>query len=193
MKPRLPLMRKVLVTGAVVGGATLGAAGVASAATSSSSSSSTGQSRPSGPPAAAANPATMTHGPGETLLTGTNLQRALTAAKAAVPGATVIRAETDSSGATPYEVHMKKADGSYVTVQLNSSFKVVKTVSGFGPGPAGGSGQARGSAPGAGYAPPGGSAPGAGSTPASGYGPGGPPGSAGTPSANGTAPSSGSA
>jgi hypothetical protein len=83
-------------------------------------------------------PATVTHGPGETLLTGTNLQKAVTAAKAAVPGATVIRAETDSSGASTYEVHMKKADGTYVTVQLDSNFNVVKTVSGFGAGPAGG-------------------------------------------------------
>jgi hypothetical protein len=79
----------------------------------------------------------MSHGPGETLLTGSNLDKAVAAAKAAVPGGTVIRAETDSSGVAPYEVHMKKADGTYVTVELSSSFQVVKTVSGFGPGPAG--------------------------------------------------------
>jgi len=79
----------------------------------------------------------MTHGPDETLLTGTDLQKADAAAKAAVPGATIIRAETDSSGASPYEVHMKKADGSYVTVELNSNFQAIKTISGFGAGPAG--------------------------------------------------------
>jgi hypothetical protein len=79
----------------------------------------------------------MTHGPGETLLTGTAEQEADAAATAAVPGATIIRAETDSSGAAPYEVHMKKSDGTYVTVELNSDYKVIKTVSGFGPGPAG--------------------------------------------------------
>jgi hypothetical protein len=79
----------------------------------------------------------MTHGPNETLLTGTDLQSATAAATAAVPGATVIRAETDSSGASPYEVHMKKADGTYVTVELDSSFKAITTVSGFGPGPQG--------------------------------------------------------
>jgi hypothetical protein len=79
----------------------------------------------------------VTHGPGETLLTGSALQKAEAAAKAAVPGATVIRAETDSSGASPYEVHMKKADGTYVTVELNSNFQEVKVVSGFGAPPKG--------------------------------------------------------
>ena len=54
-----------------------------------------------------------------------------------VPGATVIRAETDSSGDYPYEVHLKKSDGTYVTVELDSTFTVVKTVTGFGPPPAG--------------------------------------------------------
>ena len=79
----------------------------------------------------------MTHGPNETLLTGTDLQSATAAATAAVPGATVVRAETNSSGASPYEVHMKKSDGTYVTVELNSSFGVIATVDGFGGGPSG--------------------------------------------------------
>ena len=89
------------------------------------------------PTGSAADPATLTHGPNETLLTGTDLQTATAAATAAVPGATVVRAETNSSGASPYEVHMKKSDGTYVTVELNSSFRVITTVSGFGGGPAG--------------------------------------------------------
>ena len=144
MTPRLSLVRKTLLTGALVAGASLGAAGIATAATSSGSSNSSNSSTSSGSSSASApaagapgNPATVTHGPNETLLTGTSLQKAEAAAKAAVPGATVIRAETDSSGAAPYEVHMQKADGSYVTVELNSSFQVVRTITGFGPGPAG--------------------------------------------------------
>jgi hypothetical protein len=32
---------------------------------------------------------------------------------------------------------MKKADGTYVTVELNSSFAAITTVPGFGAGPAG--------------------------------------------------------
>jgi hypothetical protein len=146
MAPRSSIIRKTLVTGALVAGAGAGAAGVAAAATSSTVSTTSGSSAstapsggPSGtpPPGAPANPAAVTHGPDETLLTGTALQKAETAASAAVPGATVVRAETDSSGASPYEVHLKKADGTYVTVELNSNYAAIKTISGLGPGPAG--------------------------------------------------------
>jgi len=84
-------------------------------------------------------PAKVAHGPGEKLLTGTAAQKATAAAKAAVPGATVIRVETDSDGAT-YEAHMEKADGSYVTVRMDANFKVTSTESGFGPGPRGSNG-----------------------------------------------------
>lgn len=152
MADRPSRIRKTLITGALVAGASFGAAGVAAAATGSSSSSgssstsnnSSSSAAPSsgtyGPPPAgrAGDPAAMSHGPGETLLSGTDLQKADAAATAAVPGATIIRAETDSSGAATYEVHMKKSDGTYVTVELDSSFNVTKTASGFGCGPAGG-------------------------------------------------------
>ena len=76
-------------------------------------------------------PAGMTHGPGETLLTGSTLAKARSAALAAVPGATVIRIETDSAGAA-YEAHLTKADGSQVTVKMSSSFTVTGTEQGFG-------------------------------------------------------------
>jgi len=154
MSPKPTRLRRALVSGALVAGASLGAAGIASAATGSTTpaSGSTGATAPAAgsagtPPAGTAgrppagspgDPAAMAHGPDETLLTGTDLQSATAAATAAVPGATVIRAETNSSGASPYEVHMKKSDGSYVTVELNSSLGVITTVSGFGAGPAGG-------------------------------------------------------
>ena len=138
-------LRHALVTGAIVAGASLGAAGIASAATGStiSTSGSSTTSAPSAgsastlPAGTGADPATMTHGPNETLLTGTDLQKATAAATAAVPGATVIRVETNSSGVSPFEVHMKKADGSYVTVVLDSNFAATTTISGFGAGPAG--------------------------------------------------------
>jgi hypothetical protein len=78
----------------------------------------------------------MNHGPNETLLTDGNATKAAAAAKAAVPGATIIRVETDSGGAA-YEAHMKKADGSYVTVKMDKNFKVTSVQEGFGAGPAG--------------------------------------------------------
>ena len=61
------------------------------------------------------------------------------AALKAVPGATVYRIETDA-GDGAYEVHMKKADGSLVTVKFGKDLKVTKVESGMGagdPAPAG--------------------------------------------------------
>ena len=61
------------------------------------------------------------------------------AALKAVPGATVYRIETDA-GDGVYEVHMKKADGSLVTVKFDKNLKVTKVESGMGagdPAPAG--------------------------------------------------------
>jgi hypothetical protein len=133
-------VRSSLVTAALVVGAGAGAAGIASAA-SGGSTPATGSNGAVAPHTwAGANPATMTHGPGETLLAGSAAASAKQAALAAVPGATVIRVETDSSGAA-YEAHLTKADGSYVTVKMNSSFKVTDTVSGFGGPPPSGSAQ----------------------------------------------------
>lgn len=140
--------RRVLVTSGLAAGTVLGTAGIASAATNTqagaATNTSTGTSGSTAPPATTpsadpqGNPATMTHGPGESLLTGTQLQQATSAATAAVPGATPIRAETNSSGGYPYEVHLSKSDGTDVTVELDSNFKVITTISGFGSGPAGG-------------------------------------------------------
>ena len=79
------------------------------------------------------NPAQMSHGPGETLLTGSAAASAKAAALQAVPGATVIRVETDS-GPAAYEAHLRKPDGTYVTVKLDRSFHVTGTQSGFGGG-----------------------------------------------------------
>lgn len=65
-------------------------------------------------------------------LTGDTATKAIAAAKAKVSDATVIRAETDAEGAT-YEVHMKKSDGSIVTVYLDAEFKVTSTEDGPNP------------------------------------------------------------
>jgi hypothetical protein len=61
------------------------------------------------------------------------------AALKTVPGGTVYRIETDAGDAV-YEVHMKKADGSLVTVKFGKDLKVTKVESGMGagdPAPAG--------------------------------------------------------
>ncbi len=152
MEPQPKRLRIWVITGAAAVGAALGAAGIASAATNASTNASTTAAVSSPSSAAPANPATLSHGPGETLLTGTTADKVKAAALAAEPGATILRVETDSAG-SPYEAHMTKADGTQITVKIDSSFKVTAVESGFGGGP-------HGMMPpngGGGYAPPSGS------------------------------------
>jgi hypothetical protein len=78
----------------------------------------------------------MTNGPGETVLTGTTADKVKAAALAAVPGGTIIRVETDSAG-SPYEAHVKKSDGTDVTIKVDAGFNVTATENGFGAGPNG--------------------------------------------------------
>ena len=130
-----------LVAGGILAGSHLAGAATTSAATSKAATAATAStSNSSSGRATMPDPATVKHGPGETLLTGTTASQVTAAAKAAVPGATIIRVETDSDGAA-YEAHMQKADGSYVTAKLDKSFKVTSTDAGFGgPGPRGATG-----------------------------------------------------
>jgi hypothetical protein len=111
----------------------VGSAAIANAATSPSGAATTTAAAANTAPANAPDPATVAHGPGETLLTGSDLARATAAAQGAVSGGTIIRVETDSGGAT-YEAHITKADGTTVTVKLDASFNVTATQSGFGSG-----------------------------------------------------------
>jgi hypothetical protein len=83
------------------------------------------------------------HGPNETLLTGTTADKVKAAALAEVPGGAIIRVETDSDG-SPYEAHVRKSDGTVVTVKVDKNFEVTDTVSGFGGGPHGKSSDATG-------------------------------------------------
>jgi uncharacterized membrane protein YkoI len=127
------------IAAAVVAGGAVGATlfGTASAQTDTTAPSTSSTAAPSQPD----NDSGSDRGPGkgghqangktETALTGDNLAKATAAAKAAVPGGTVERAETDAEGAA-YEVHMTKSDGSEVTVKLDSGFKVTETVDGRG-------------------------------------------------------------
>lgn len=69
------------------------------------------------------------NGKKEELLTGGTASKVTAAAKAAVPGGTIERVETDAEGAV-YEAHMKKADGTRVTVKFDANFKVTGTEDG---------------------------------------------------------------
>ena len=117
-----------LVSSGLVAGAILAGSHIAGAQSgSSSTTSSTTVAAANGN----ADPAAVAHGPGETLLTDGTASKVRAAALAAVPGGTIIRVETDSAG-SPYEAHVRKTDGSIVTVKVDKDFKVTSTQSGFG-------------------------------------------------------------
>ena len=65
----------------------------------------------------------------EELLTGDTAAHVQAVVKAAHPGATVVRVETDAEGAA-YEAHIRKADGTSATVKLDASFNVTDTETG---------------------------------------------------------------
>jgi Spy/CpxP family protein refolding chaperone len=78
------------------------------------------------------------NGKTEEILTGDTAAKVEAAVKAAQPGATIERMETDADGAT-YEAHIIKADGTRATVLLDANFAVTGTEEGIG-GPGGRSG-----------------------------------------------------
>lgn len=136
MNPQPKRGRTMLIIGAAAVGAALGGAGIAGAATASTASTNAATVAAASSTGSAPNPATLAHGPGETLLTGTTADKVKAAALAAVPGGTIIRVETDSAG-SPYEAHITKSDGATVTVKIDTSFAVTGIESGFGAGPPG--------------------------------------------------------
>jgi len=129
-----------LLAAGAIGGGVLASALSASASTSTStasastvSSSSGGDARTPGP--GGAQPVR----PDEKSVSSAAAATLRAAALKAVPGGTVYRIETDA-GDGAYEVHMKKADGSLVTVKFDKNLKVTKVESGMGmgdPAPAG--------------------------------------------------------
>ena len=80
----------------------------------------------------------MTNGPGGTVLAGTEAEKVTAAALAEIPDGTIVRVETDSSGEGVYEAHVRKADGSNVTLLFDADVNLTSTVDGFGGGGPGG-------------------------------------------------------
>jgi uncharacterized membrane protein YkoI len=66
---------------------------------------------------------------GEVALTGAKAAKAKAAALAKLPGASIVRVETDADGAT-YEAHVTKADGTKATVKMDASFTVTSVEDG---------------------------------------------------------------
>jgi len=65
-------------------------------------------------------------GAGETALIGATKEKVEAAALAKLPGATIIRTETNNDSTTPYESHVRKSDGTEVEVLVSKSFEVVE-------------------------------------------------------------------
>ena len=126
---RLSWAAGLLVAGGLIGAlvaAALPAQAEPSPSPSASASSSAGQ-----PPADRGSGGTGGQRSDETVLTGSDAEKAKAAALKAVPGATVDRVETDADGAV-YEAHMTRSDGSKVTVKFDKDFNVTAVQDGMG-------------------------------------------------------------
>jgi uncharacterized membrane protein YkoI len=122
-------VRKTALALAALGAIAFGASAIAGAAGNSSSPKKSNDSSSQSNRQAAPDPSRATH-PGETLLTGDTAEKVKAAAEAKVPGATILRVETDAEG-SPYEAHMRKSDGSEVTVKVDKDFNAM-SVEDFG-------------------------------------------------------------
>lgn len=134
-----------IMLAAVIGGGAVGAAAVPAMAADStgsatSSTATSGTSSAGGYGAAGSDGGQrgphQANGKTEEVLTGDTATKVEAAVKAAQPGATIDRMETDADGAT-YEAHITKADGTRATVLLDANFKVTGTQAGPGGGPGG--------------------------------------------------------
>ena len=117
-------INKKVTAGAVALGVALGSYGIASAA--SGSATTTTSASPSTPLVTpAAPPGWGGQRSDETLLTGDTAAKVREIALARVPGATVVRVETDADGHAAYEAHLTKSDGSLATVYVDKNLNFV--------------------------------------------------------------------
>ena len=125
---------RTLVVAAVVGGAALGSYGMAAAASGSGSTPSTTSSSANTATTSASTQSTAApkaqnpwgaQRSDETLLTGDAASKVRQLALSKLPGATIVRVETDADGHAAYEAHVVKADGTRATVYVDKQFNVV--------------------------------------------------------------------
>jgi uncharacterized membrane protein YkoI len=143
-------MTKVAVAVLAASALAVGAAVIADAASNKSSGSQQGAADQSAQRPPGGRNGIPPQRSDETVLTDGTAAKVKAAALKKVPGASVIRVETDAEG-SPYEAHLRKSDGSEVTAKVNKQFQVTAVQQGFGGGPRG----AGGPGPGAAYGAPG--------------------------------------
>jgi hypothetical protein len=128
----MPSVRTMATSAVAIGAAALGGsalAGAASPGTSTTGSGTAAQNQQQAAPAQR-DPSRGGHqanGKTEALLTGDTAAKVEAAAKAKVPGGTIERVENDVDTGSPYEAHVRKADGSEVIVYVDQGFKVTGT------------------------------------------------------------------
>ena len=118
-------INKKITAAAAALGVALGSYGVASAASGSTTTTSS-----SATPTAPLTAPTAQQGWGpqrsdETLLTGDTAAKVTAIALAKVPGATLVRVETDADGHAAYEAHVTKSDGGLATVYVDKDLNFV--------------------------------------------------------------------
>jgi hypothetical protein len=120
--------RNGLMTAGAIGGLALGGAALGNAATNGSG---TGQGAAAQGAAPAQRPDPTTpgghvgaNGKTEQALSASVAAKVKAAAEAKVSGGTVERVETDVDHGSPYEAHVRKADGTELEVLVNKDFEV---------------------------------------------------------------------
>jgi hypothetical protein len=118
--------RKTFVGLAALAALALGGSALAGAATSGSSGTQGATTAPQGAPQGGPPPGPHVgaNGKQEQALTGDVAASVTKAALAKVPGGTVERVETDVDHGSPYEAHVRKADGTELEVLVNKDFAV---------------------------------------------------------------------
>jgi len=153
------LMSVTALAALALGGSALaGAAGNSGTTTSGTTTTAPGGARGGGPGGeggfpAGEQPGTAAHENAEKAVTGQDAEKAQAAAVSSISGGKAGAVTSDFRGGG-YEVTVTKADGSQVTVHLDSAFKVQTHPGGPGPGMAGGQGPNAAGPPAAGQAPP---------------------------------------
>jgi len=136
---------RIALVGAGIAAGAIGATAIGASAqgsnTGSTPAAAYGASTPSGAPARGGSDrgGPGRGGPGgahpvrsdEKSVDGATSAKLKAAALKKVPGATVIRVETDSGDAT-YEAHLKKSDGTLVTVKFDKNLAVIGVEAGMG-------------------------------------------------------------
>jgi hypothetical protein len=126
--PITNVVRKGMMTAGALGALALGGSQLAGAATndpasSASSGSSAAAGRPQGDPTRPGGHVGA-NGQTEQALSAADAAKVKAAAEARVPGGTVERVETDVDHGSPFEAHVRKADGTELEVLVDSAFKV---------------------------------------------------------------------